>query len=63
MNDRCHKEKVLGHVGKLEQRFPKAHIAATLMGGVAGALGLGATAGLAGGAEAALFGKRLRSCT
>ena len=33
MDDMCHKEKTLGHIGKLEQRFPKAHVVATFAAG------------------------------
>lgn len=57
MTDMCHKERVLGHVGKLQQRFPKAHAVATTVAGIAGAIGIGAAAGVAPGADAALIGK------
>ena len=57
MDDRCHKERVLGHIGKLEQRFPKAAVAASVLGSLAGAIGLSAAAATGGaGAEAALIG-------
>ncbi|XP_059094666.1 uncharacterized protein LOC131889555 isoform X1 [Tigriopus californicus] len=56
MDDRCHKERVLGHIGQLEQRFPKAVVAASIAGSVLGAIGLGAASTVAPGAEVALAG-------
>lgn len=56
MDDRCHKERVLGHIGQLEQRFPKAAVAASVAGSVLGAIGLGAASSVAPGAEVALAG-------
>lgn len=53
MEDMCHREKCLGHVGKLEQRFPKAAVIGSVAGSIAGAVGLGTLATLPG-AESAL---------
>ena len=52
MEDKCHRNKVRGHTGTLEQRFSKPVVAGSLGLGTAGSLALGgaaykATAGLA----------------
>ena len=54
MEDKCHREKVLGHIGKLEQRFPKAQVALAVATSIVGAAGLGSVAAFAPGAESAL---------
>ena len=54
MDDKCHKEKKLGHIGKLEQRFPRAHVAMTVAGSLVGAGGLASVAAFAPGMESAL---------
>ena len=55
MEDKCHRNKRGGHVGKLEQRFSKMQIGVATAGGVAGIAGLTTAAVLSPGAELALI--------
>ena len=55
MEDKCHKNKTGGHVGKLEQRFSKAQIGLAAAGGVAGVIGLSTAAVVAPEAELILL--------
>jgi len=55
MEDKCHRNKIGGHVGKLEQRFSKLQIGVAAAGGAAGIAGLTTAAVLAPGAELALI--------
>jgi len=55
MEDKCHRNKKQGHIGKLEQRFSKAQIGAAAVGGVVGVVGL-STAAAAAGSELVLLG-------
>ena len=55
MEDKCHRNKKGGHVGKLEQRFSKLQVGVAAAGGVAGVAGLTTAAVLSPGAELALI--------
>ena len=55
MEDKCHRTKKQGHVGKLEQRFSKTQIGVAAAGGLAGVVGLSAAAA-AVGSELVLIG-------
>ena len=47
MEDKCHRNKKAGHVGKLEQRFSKTQIGLAAVGGVVGVVGLSTAAAVA----------------
>ena len=56
MEDKCHRNKVRGHTGTLEQRFSKPVVAGSLGLGTAGSLALGVTAGVSTAGAIVLVG-------